>query len=160
MEAVTGATARHRTVDPGRTSNRPYQWQAKLLGYGGLAVFAVVTPVAVIYALDYQLVQAAMSADPDPNPVTYESLRPEVRTAVDRALAGNGDWYRSALAAPIDIPFAFERDGYVYVLDLVERYHWNSWRGKLPLVPAIVGLVAMGVAIVNRARVRGVVPGD
>ena len=32
------------------------QWQAKLLGYGGLAVFAVVTPVAVIYALDYQLV--------------------------------------------------------------------------------------------------------
>ena len=60
----------------------------------------------------------------------------------------------------MDIPFAFERDGYVYVLDLVERYHWNSWRGKLPLVPAIVDLVGMGVAIVDRARVRGVVPGD
>ena len=32
MEAFAGATARNRAVDPGRTSNRPYQYPLRRLG--------------------------------------------------------------------------------------------------------------------------------
>lgn len=139
--------------------------QARVLGYGGFALLVVLTPVASVYALEYQVVTTSVPLGGDGAVVdsqevhAYESLSPETRTALDRALDGDGRWYRTAADAPMGaFPFVFEHEGHLYAVTLASGYHWGSWRGKIPPLTAVAGLAGVVVAVRDRIRQQGTAP--
>jgi hypothetical protein len=154
--------------------------QALLLGMAGLLLVLLGTPLAGIYAMDYRLAPTTVpqgyalpegyetrAFDRDPfqpgnqtaHAVVYDSLPPETRTAVDRALAGDGPWYRTPADSPLPAnPLVVYRDR-ARAVHLQTGYHWSSWRGKLPLVTLSAGLVCIAVAFRHRIREAGAVPG-
>lgn len=152
--------------------------QARVLAVVGFTLVMLGTPSAALFAVDYRLTPTGVSgghalpADYETRvveyetfsgpqrveAVAYESLSPETQAAVDAALAGAGPWYRTPADSPLPAsPLLIARDGRPLAVNLETGYHWESWRGKLPLVTAAVGVVFVAAALRNRIRAAGAV---
>lgn len=119
----------------------------------GLVLLFGLTPLATVYAMEYQVTETRLPADMVDDVPQYDALDPSTRTLVDEAHEGSGRWYRTRSAVPSDqFPMVYERDQGVYRVYLTERYRWSSWRAAGPFVTAGAGLVCLW--FVARAQLR------
>lgn len=117
-----------------------------IIGIVGVVLLFVLVPLSAVYAIDYQVTESALQSTSDDDVSTYEELDPERQSTIDSTRDGEGQWYRSRESAPDYLPIVYQRNDAVYIVTLEERYHWSSWRGKVPL-----GALAIGLLCVARA---------
>jgi hypothetical protein len=129
-----------------------------IVGIVGLVFLFVLVPVSAVYAIDYHVTESAIESTSDDEVSTYEELDPESRSSADSARGGEEQWYRSREAAPDHLPFIYQRNDSVYLVNLEERYHWSSWRGKVPIGALAIGLLC--VARVAREQMHNLVYTD
>jgi len=128
-----------------------------VIGVVGLAFLFVLTPVSATYALDYRVTAAPIQSG-EGDVSTYDDLDGELRTALDGAMAGDGQWYRSRSDAPDAFPLVYRYDNTAYIASLENQYHWSTWRGKVPVVTLAIGLLC--IAAVTREQLHGMIRTD
>jgi hypothetical protein len=126
----------------------------RLLGIGivGLVCLFALVPVSAVYAIDYHVTESTIQSTNDDDVATYEELDPERRSTIDSARDEGGQWYRSRASAPDHLPLLYERNDTVYLVTLEERYHWSSWRGKVPIGALTIGLLCVGRVAQEQVR--------
>lgn len=129
-----------------------------IVGIVGLVFLLVLVPVSAVYAIDYHATESTLQSTSDDGVSTYEELGPERQSTVDSARDGEGQWYRSRESAPDHLPLLYERNDAVYIVTLEERYHWSSWRGKVPIGALAIGLLC--VAKATRDQVYNIIYTD
>ncbi|WP_049911257.1 hypothetical protein [Halorubrum lipolyticum] len=117
-----------------------------IVGIVGSVFLFVLVPVSAVYAIDYHVTESTLQSTSDDDVSAYEELGPERQSTVDAARDGEGQWYRSRESAPDYLPLLYERDDTVYIVTLEERYHWSSWRGKVPIGALAIGLLCVAGA--------------
>lgn len=129
--------------------------QLRYLSAAGMLLVLLGTPLAVIYAIDFELV--VMTGSPEVVAIVdYEALEPAARAAFRQSLDGRGPWYRTIGEAPFErLPVRVLYEGRPYTIGLVRRYHVGSIRGKLPLLTLALGLACLVVVRRDRNRTQG-----
>lgn len=121
----------------------------------GLVLLFGLTPLAAVYAIDYQAAETRLPAGTSGDAQQYDSLDPTTQSIIDEAHEGSGRWYRTRSAAPVDLfPTVYERDRGIYRVHLTERYHWSSWRAAGPFLTGGAGLACLWVVAREQLRNR------
>ncbi|RKD89238.1 hypothetical protein [Halopiger aswanensis] len=129
-----------------------------IVGIVGLVFLLVLVPISAVYAIDYRVTESTLQSTSDDGVSTYEELGSESQSTVDSVRDGEGQWYRSRESAPAHLPLLYERNDAVYIVTLEERYHWSSWRGKVPIGALAIGLLC--VAKATRDQVYNIIYTD
>jgi hypothetical protein len=127
------------------------QRQATWVGILGFLLVVLVSPLSAIWAFDYQLVPTTVPPGLGVRAVAYSQLDPAVQAAVDAAMAGDGPWYRTPYDSPLPRnPLVVVKDGRLLAFELDDRFHWESWRGKVPAVTVVSGALIVAYVIYDR----------